>query len=95
MSIHSLNKRLKELGTRKVMGAQFKQISFEFLTDSIIINLIAFAVALTIFQLVKIPAEALFEFYVPSFKDISGISFLIIGLFDVGGPFITLYIPYY
>jgi putative ABC transport system permease protein len=93
MSIRSLNNRLKELGTRKVMGAQFKQISLQFLTDSIIINLIAFAVALTIFQLIKTPAEALFGFYIPSFKDISGISILIITLFAVGGTLITALYP--
>ena len=93
ISIHTLNKRLKELGTRKVMGAHFKQISFQFLTDSIIINLIAFGVALTIFQLVKAPGEELFEFYVPSFKDISGISFLIIAVFAIGGVLITALYP--
>jgi putative ABC transport system permease protein len=43
--------RAKEVGIRKVLGSQRKQLIFQFLAESLIVNLIAGVIALAFFQL--------------------------------------------
>ena len=45
-------KRAKEIGVRKVMGASKKQLAFQFLTDAVILSLLAFILAIFLCALV-------------------------------------------
>jgi putative ABC transport system permease protein len=44
-------KRSKEIGIRKVMGASKKQLTFQFLTDAVVLSVIAFIIAVVLCQI--------------------------------------------
>jgi putative ABC transport system permease protein len=50
-----ISNRFKEIATRKVSGARVRDFFYQFMTETIIVFLIAIAMALTIVQMVKIP----------------------------------------
>ena len=93
LSIHSLNKRLTEFTTRKVVGAGMKEFLLQFVVESIVINLIAFSAALTLFQLSKGLAEQLLGIYIPAWSELSGNAILVIASVLVGGIVITAIYP--
>jgi putative ABC transport system permease protein len=64
--------RAKEVGIRKVMGSSKKQLVFQFLTESILISIIAGFIALLITYLVQ-----------PTFADISGKSLSLMAFFSL------------
>jgi putative ABC transport system permease protein len=53
ISISSASRRMKEIGMRKVLGGLKKQIVFQLLTESILIVLVATAVALATYSFIK------------------------------------------
>jgi ABC-type antimicrobial peptide transport system permease subunit len=53
ISISRALKRMKEIGLRKVMGGQKDQIFFQFITETVVITLIALVLAFGIFQVVR------------------------------------------
>lgn len=53
ISIASASRRMKEIGMRKVLGGLKKQIVFQFLTESILVVLIATTVAVTTYGFTK------------------------------------------
>jgi putative ABC transport system permease protein len=63
-------KRAKEIGVRKVMGASKKQLTFQFLTDAIVLVLIAFLISIFLSALL-----------LPSFNQLSGKT-ITTGIFD-------------
>jgi putative ABC transport system permease protein len=71
LSVNMLHKRLPEMGTRKVVGASGIDYVFQFLTEAAIINLLSFLLALTFVQMVKAPAQQLFEFYITDWSSLS------------------------
>jgi putative ABC transport system permease protein len=68
LSISTLHRRMAEVGTRKVVGARKKDFVIQFFVESTIINLLALVLSLTLVQLVKGPAEYLFNFYLVDSK---------------------------
>jgi putative ABC transport system permease protein len=53
ISISRALKRMKEIGLRKVMGGQGNQIFFQFVTETIIVTLIALGISFYIFTIIK------------------------------------------
>ncbi|MEO8474680.1 MAG: ABC transporter permease [Chryseolinea sp.] len=64
LSVNMLYRRFHEIGARKVIGASKSDFILQFFMESTLTNLIAIALALTIVQLAKGPAQQLFQFYV-------------------------------
>ncbi|HRJ31322.1 MAG TPA: ABC transporter permease [Cyclobacteriaceae bacterium] len=93
LSIHSLNKRLKELATRKVVGAAKKEFSQQFFVESVVINFIAGLAALTLFQLLKNPAEQWLNLYTPAWSDHSNHVLMVIVSMFVAGVVLTAAYP--
>ncbi len=89
LSVNMLHKRLPEMGARKVVGASGIDYAFQFLIEATVINLFSFLLALTFVQLLKVPAQQLFEFYIPDWSTLSfdtiGITVLTFG----SGIFVT------
>jgi putative ABC transport system permease protein len=71
LSVNALNKRLNEIGTRKSVGAKGNDFLFQFLIESLLMNVIAFGIALTLVQLMSKLAGDWFKFYIPSWDEIS------------------------
>ena len=91
LSITTLHKRLPEVGTRKVIGAQNRDFVAQFFIESALINLASVLVALTLIQLLRTPIEYLFHFYIPDWQTYHTIFTLIIP--PVFGIFITGFYP--
>lgn len=53
ISISRALKRMKEIGLRKVMGGQRQQIFFQFITETVIITLVALIISVGIFIVIK------------------------------------------
>lgn len=94
LSLHTLNRRLKELGTRKVTGAKPADFFLQFFVDSLVINGVAILAALTISQLLKGPAEELLGIYLPSWGDVFGTPGIIIVLTLLLGVLVTTFYPF-
>ena len=56
--------RMKEVATRRVIGARPFELVMQFGVESLVINTIALLMALTLVQLVRLPMEALFGIYI-------------------------------
>jgi putative ABC transport system permease protein len=80
LSINMFHKRLREIGTRKVVGAFGVDYVFQFLIEAAVINLFSFLLALTLVQLVKVPAHQLFGFYIGGWSSFSYDTIGIIGV---------------
>jgi len=70
LSISRTARRMKELATRKISGALSSNFLSQFLIESALINFMAVMMALTIMQLIRIPAATFFEVHIPEFKSI-------------------------
>lgn len=62
--------RMKEIATRKTAGARLPDFIKQFFVESLLINIIAAAVAITLIQLLRMPLEVLFQFYVPDWSEL-------------------------
>ncbi len=54
LSISQSLNRMKEIGVRKVMGGQKKQIFFQFITETVVMMLIALALSYLIFEVIRV-----------------------------------------
>lgn len=93
LSIHSLNKRLKELGTRKAAGARSLDFSLQFLVDSLIVNGLSLLAALTLTQLLTSPAEEWLGLYLRSWDDIYGAPGMVIASTFILGIIVSALYP--
>ena len=85
LSVTMLNKRRREMGTRKAVGAVGSDLAIQFFIEAALINVISIAVALTIVQLTKSPAERLFHFYLPGWGELPFSTWIIMtGVFVLG-----------
>ncbi len=89
LSINMLQKRLREIGTRKVVGAFGVDYVFQFLIEAAVINFFSFLLALTLVQLIKVPAHQLFGFYIADWSSFSYDTIGIIGVTLVLGICVT------
>lgn len=62
--------RAKEVGVRKVVGASRRQLIRQYLTESLVLNLLSFVLAITLIQALQVPFNNLVE------EDLSLLSFI-------------------
>ena len=82
-------KRMKEVATRRTMGAWVSELITQFVLEAFTTNLFALCLALTLVQLLKSPMESFFGFYVVSWTVLLQSTFWILIAAFVGGIFIT------
>jgi len=86
-------KRMKEIGIRKVSGASGKQLVMQFITESVMINLAALFLALTMAQ-VSIPLFSQLTGQKLSFLILNGgYEYFLFGLFYLSGAIISGALP--
>ena len=89
LSISLLNKRLAELGTRKVVGAGRRDFILQFLVEAAIVNAISVSVAFTLVQLLRTPLQTLLGFYVVDLADLPAFTVLIVTVVMLIGIIVT------
>ena len=78
-------KRMKEVATRRTMGARVIELTTQFVLEAFSTNLFALGLALTIIQLAKSPMESVFGFYLLSWTSLLQSTFwILIGVFVAG-----------
>lgn len=81
--------RLKEVATRRTMGAKISELATQFVLEALTTNLLALGAALTLVQLSKSPMESTFGFYLLSWTNLLQSTFWILILVFVLGVLIT------
>jgi len=89
LSISLLNKRLAELGTRKVVGASRRDFMLQFLVEATFVNAISIVVAFTLVQLFRTPLQTLLGFYVVDLPDLPSFTVLIVTAMILIGIIVT------
>ncbi len=93
LTVSRTSKRLKEIATRKVSGAQTLDFLKQFLMDSLITNLLAIAVALTAIQLIREPLYFLFDIQLLEPRSIPMGNWTVAWLFVGTGIIVTAIYP--
>lgn len=93
LTVSRTSKRLKEIATRKVSGAQTKDFMKQFLMESVITNLLAVGVALTAIQLIRDPLYFLFDIQLMDFRSIPPSDWVVTWLFIGSGIIVTSLYP--
>jgi len=93
LNVSRTSKRLKEIATRKVSGAQTKDFLKQFLMESVITNLLAVAVALTAIQLTREPLYFLFDIQLLELKSVPLGDWIVAWLFVGSGIIVTSMYP--
>ena len=73
-SVARTSRRFREIATRKVSGAGAADMIGQFVTEAIVINVIAIALAITLIQIIRSPASVLFNIQIAEFSSLSFIS---------------------
>jgi len=89
MTLSANQKRMKELAARKAVGANAIDFMRQFIIEAMLVNGVALLVAVTLIQLIRIPAQVFFGFYVVSWSDISLTVKLLIGSAILAGIVVT------
>jgi len=79
LSVTRATRRLKEVATRKVSGAGAGDMIRQFVTESVVTNLLGIALAFTLVQIIRTPVSLLFNIHIAAFASL-GISSVIIFL---------------
>jgi putative ABC transport system permease protein len=92
LTVSSNRKRLKEVAARKTIGAKPIDFVAQFTIEAMVINTISILLAMTIVQLIKLPMETIFGFYVADWRELSITSLMILLIaFTTGVAFAGLY----
>jgi putative ABC transport system permease protein len=85
-------KRMREVATRRIMGARVIELTAQFVLEAFSTNLFALGFALTIIQLVKTAMESVFGFYLLSWTSLLQSTFwILIAVFLIGVLITGLY----
>jgi putative ABC transport system permease protein len=95
LNISSHKMRMKEIAARKAVGAKAFSFAIQFITESLVTNVLAVLVAITIIQLSKQPVARFFDFYILPWTELSLSGCLILGLVCLLGVLITGLYPCY
>ncbi len=95
LTVSRIAKRSKEISARKISGAHAGDFIGQFLTESLLINGIALAMAFTVVQLIREPFQLIFEMPVPDFKSIPFTIWIAVFIFVVSGVLVTALYPAY
>ena len=82
-------KRMKEVATRRTMGAKVYELTTQFVLEAFTTNLFALCLALTLVQLLRSPMESVFGFYLLSWESLLQSTFWILIVAFVSGVLIT------
>jgi putative ABC transport system permease protein len=82
-------KRMKEVATRRTMGAKVYELTTQFVLEAFTTNLFALCLALTLVQLLRSPMESVFGFYLLSWGSLLQSTFWILMVAFVSGVLIT------
>ncbi len=89
LSISKSLKRMKEVATRKMSGALWRDFLKQFLVESTLVHLLALALALTMIQLVRFPAQLFLGIHAPPIGSVRPLTWWTFTLVIIGGAFIT------
>ena len=78
LQLNAQSSRMKELATRKAAGAKITDFINQFLVESVIVNVLAALVAITLIQLLKSPLEILFQLSVPDWNEFNNETLIIL-----------------
>ncbi|MEO8474843.1 MAG: ABC transporter permease [Chryseolinea sp.] len=93
LTIYASNKRMKELSARKTVGAQSKDLIFQFMVEASLINIFSFLLAATAFQILRSPANVLLHFNIPDWTHIPIPTLIILIAMLIGGIVVTSVYP--
>lgn len=94
LSIARTLRRAKEVGIRKVVGAQRKQVFFQFITEAVVVSLMALVIACFLFQLVRPEFLTLNpDIQSTSTLELSAMHYLYFFLFSVGVGILSGFFP--
>ena len=93
LTISRTKKRFKEMAARKVSGADSKDLFVQFISQSLITNLLAALVGVTIMQLVKTPFEIFFNIHAIPFNQHGINTLTLFGTVFITGVFICALYP--
>ena len=82
-------KRMKEVATRRTMGAKVYELTTQFVLEAFTTNLFALCLALTLVQLLRSPMESVFGFYLLPWGSLLQSTFWILIAAFVSGVLIT------
>ena len=77
LSVTRTSRRFKEIATRKVSGAGSSDMIWQFVTESVVTNMLALALSVTLIQIIRTPVSFLFNIQVAEFSDLHFTSILI------------------
>ncbi len=85
LSLSRVNKRMKEVATRKVSGASFKDFARQFIIEALMLNAVSIALGFTLLQFVRRSGNLLFDIPLYDFSETDGWNILILlSIFLVG-----------
>ncbi len=82
-------KRMQEISTRKMSGALSSDFARQFITESCLVNILAVALAFTLMQVVRVPANELFKIHIAEFRDIAFDTWLVFGVAILSGILVS------
>lgn len=93
LSIARMLKRQKEIAARKIAGALSENFFWQFMTESMIINLIALLAAFTGMQLIRVPLNSFFQIHLSDFGQITISTWLAMTIVTISGIMLTALYP--
>lgn len=92
LAISANNKRIKELAARKTVGANAFDLVKQFISEALVINLIALAVGIAIVEVFRPIAVNILQFYIPDLWEVTLQTWLIVfATLTVGVLFTGIY----
>ncbi|HEX5168949.1 MAG TPA: ABC transporter permease [Cyclobacteriaceae bacterium] len=93
LSVTRTTRRFKEIATRKVSGAVASDMIIQFVTEALVTNALALALAFTLIQIVRTPVAALFNIQIAAFSSLRFDSIAIFVSIIVAGILVSALYP--
>lgn len=95
LTLSRMGRRWKEIAARKVNGALLGDLLSQFVVEGAVNHALAFAIALTFVQLIRLPLATWFHIEIPDFVNTLGTTWLVIGASIIVGTLLTALYPVY
>jgi putative ABC transport system permease protein len=93
LTLSSNQKRMKEVVTRKTVGALYVDLIKQFIVEATLVNVLSIILALTLIQIAKHGIQLFLNFYIPSWSDTSTVTVIIIAITLISGILLTAIYP--
>lgn len=93
LTVTRTTRRFKEVATRKVSGAKASDIVRQFVMESLVTNVLAIALAVTLVQMIRNPVSFLFNIQIAQFSTLSLGSAAIFGFIIISGILLSGFYP--